>query len=309
MVGVPVGLALYFLFVLLFLFFRLEQQASDNDNSKTIIARANSLVKEYYDAASQLITLKHITDPEEQAKATQQFEHKLEKIEASYLGLEELVKTDAEDMKMVLKMEKITHAGISLMKRYENHVLGKETLEGLQVGILYKELDLTGEKFTYWLDQLSSRETKKYKINSREEKGTRLLVKVFIISGAIVAIAFGSGLIFYFTKKTTNRLAMLMDNTLRLTKKEPLLPMLQGKDEISQLDLFFHNMAEQLAEATRKERAILDNAVDVICSINKDGYFAAVNPASKQVWGYDPEEIIGMHYSQLIAEPDVQKFN
>lgn len=52
----------------------------------------------------------------------------------------------------------------------------------------------------------------------------------------------------------------------------------------------------------------MDNAVDVICSIDADGKFTAVNPASLSVWGYAPEDLIGLRYSKLIAKDDVAKF-
>ena len=45
-------------------------------------------------------------------------------------------------------------------------------------------------------------------------------------------------------------------------------------------------------EASRKERAIIENAVDVICSIDADGKFVAVSPACTQTWGYRPDELM-----------------
>jgi PAS domain S-box-containing protein len=99
-----------------------------------------------------------------------------------------------------------------------------------------------------------------------------------------------------------------MENTVLLRSNQPLLPALQGDDEMARLDRSFRMMAADLAEATRKERAILDNAVDVICSISSDGRFKAVNPASLAVWGYSPEDLIGLHFAEIFAKEDVPKF-
>ena len=70
----------------------------------------------------------------------------------------------------------------------------------------------------------------------------------------------------------------------------------------------FTPMAADLDEARRRERAILDNAVDVICSINSDGRSRAVNPASLAVWGYSPDDLIGLHFAELFVKEDVPKF-
>jgi PAS domain S-box-containing protein len=47
---------------------------------------------------------------------------------------------------------------------------------------------------------------------------------------------------------------------------------------------------------------LLDASLDVICSINEQGKFITVNAAVKTVWGYEPSELIGTYYMDLVSE-------
>ncbi|MBX9687158.1 MAG: PAS domain-containing sensor histidine kinase [Candidatus Obscuribacterales bacterium] len=304
LVGVPIALMLTFLISLLLLFLKVEKEARENNHSKTIISTANFMVKQYYDAASQLIVYKHAkTD-----FARRKFELKLNETNESFAQLKKLLKEDPVELDMLVSLRAVADDGMSLMRRYERYIAGEEKLNGLEVVVLYKEFDLSGAKFTTELQKLIDHETAKHRVNYKEEARSRQLVKIWILLGVVSAIAIGTTLALIFTKNTTRRLAVLMNNTLLLSKKEALLPMVQGNDEISKLDLFFHQMALELERAARKERAIMDNAVDVICSIDPEGKFRAVNPASIAIWGYKPDELIGKHYSEIIDKEDLDKF-
>jgi signal transduction histidine kinase len=252
LVGVPIGFMLVFLISLLVLLMRVEQEAKETDRSKTIIAKANSLVKQYYDAASLLMIYKYTkTD-----KIKNQFEEQLTSTLASFTEIHSLILNDPAELELLEQLKMIADKGMSLMRRYENHLAGGEKLNLLEVSALYRKFDSTGALFTAKLQELVSHETARHRINSEEEVRSRLLVKVVILTGVLIAIATGALLTLRFTTFTTNRLALLMENTVRLSNKEPLLPILEGKDEIAELDKFFHRMAEILDEAARKEKEV-----------------------------------------------------
>ena len=62
-----------------------------------------------------------------------------------------------------------------------------------------------------------------------------------------------------------------------------------------------------LDDVVRRERATIRNARDMICSIDMDGRFALINPACFALLGYDPEELIGRRYIELVVPEDVQE--
>jgi len=114
-----------------------------------------------------------------------------------------------------------------------------------------------------------------------------------------------AGLAFYLVKSFAARIDVMHDNTLRLAASRPLNAPLRGADEIARLDKVFHQMAESLQQAVIKERAIVDNARDVICTINDDGRFVSANPATEELLGVSAEDIVGMPVVDLIASDDV----
>jgi len=304
LVGVPIGLMLVFLTSLLLLLMKVEKEAEESDRSKTIIAKANSIIGYYYDAASQLL----VHDYTRSERIRSEFDDKLGAVDKCFKELGLLLKNDPKQLAILDDLKGISEHGMGLLRRYARHRGRTQQLSALEVQMLYKQFDLSCNDFTTKLEELIDNETRRHNASSAQEGRSRALVKIWIILGVMLAIASGTVLALLFTRNTTSRLALLMDNTVRLSKKEPLLPPLQGEDEIARLDGFFHKMADDLAEAARKERAILDNAVDVICSINADGHFTAANLATSTVWGYQPDTLIGMHYSEIVAKEDVKKF-
>lgn len=52
---------------------------------------------------------------------------------------------------------------------------------------------------------------------------------------------------------------------------------------------------------------LMDASLDVFCTINGDGNFVHVSGASKILWGYTPEELIGKPYIDFTLEEDVIK--
>ena len=109
-------------------------------------------------------------------------------------------------------------------------------------------------------------------------------------------------LIYLFIRNIAARLSVVSENSLRLVRRQPLLPPMGGEDEISRLDEVFHIVARTLSEMTRRDREIADNILDVICSIDVDGRFTEVNQASMAMWGYDADELLGMRVAQIVDE-------
>lgn len=131
----------------------------------------------------------------------------------------------------------------------------------------------------------------------RQQINNVLLAEVAIILACLSVIAFT-------LRSVTKRVNVMSDNALRLATDKPLNPPVKGDDEISHLDNVFHSMAQAVKEATQKEKAILANASDVICSIGNTGHFSAVNPAALPVFGYTEEEMFGKLFVEFISKED-----
>lgn len=111
----------------------------------------------------------------------------------------------------------------------------------------------------------------------------------------------------YLTRNITGRLSNLKDNTVRLTLDQPLLPLSGGSDEIAHLDGFFHEMASELKESARKERALVDNARELIFSLDSSGIVTKLNPACLRVLGGSAEDMLGIQFISLVSEQDNER--
>lgn len=157
------------------------------------------------------------------------------------------------------------------------------------------------------IDVALAHETQVQEQQSAEQARTRKGIEMLLLFGAIGNVALAIGLSLQFNRDTTDRLNKLMQNTVRLASDQPLHPQLRGEDEMATLDRFFRDMAKSLAEARRKERAVVDNANDIICSIDETGKFTAVNPASQALWGYAPEQLIGKRLSTIVPAEEADR--
>lgn len=126
----------------------------------------------------------------------------------------------------------------------------------------------------------------------------QLVLVVGIIAHCLLALALSR----QYSRSIVRRLDVLMDNTEKIVGEQPLNEIVQGDDEISKLDSSFHKTAESLKIARRRERAVVENAPNIVCSVTADGRFLSVNPASIKLWGYKPEELRGLLCSDLVVD-------
>lgn len=60
----------------------------------------------------------------------------------------------------------------------------------------------------------------------------------------------------------------------------------------------------ELIRNAKDLQRVLDNSLDVICSFDNEARFIQCSKASMQVWGYEPEELIGKSCMELVVEED-----
>jgi PAS domain S-box-containing protein len=125
-----------------------------------------------------------------------------------------------------------------------------------------------------------------------------------LILGVALGVASVIGLGYLFIHSITGRLSILTRNAQRLAEGQELARPVHGSDEIARLDQVFHEMAGDLAEANRRQRALVENSLDVICTVDAEGKFVQVSPASQRIWGYRPDELVGRPYLEFVHPED-----
>jgi PAS domain S-box-containing protein len=132
--------------------------------------------------------------------------------------------------------------------------------------------------------------------------GSQEWVEPAIFISILANVFIASVLAVYLYRDIGQRLALVRRNAMALATGQELEPPLEPGDEIAELDSSIHSSAVAIAEAKRKENALIDNALDVLCSIDNQMKFVRVSSAASKVWGYDPTDLEGMRIVQLLAK-------
>ncbi len=120
-----------------------------------------------------------------------------------------------------------------------------------------------------------------------------------------IAIAFVCSLWFLFT--FARRFGVLERNTINIARGTELESPLPGNDELTDLDNVIHKLSSELVVTRAKERALLDNTAEIICSLDEGFRFSEVNPAIQKRLGYTPEELLGTNIQTLVHPDDKEK--
>lgn len=139
------------------------------------------------------------------------------------------------------------------------------------------------------------------------EQSTRRIARLqalqfrILVAGVAANLAAGALLLAFYRRSISTRLQLVRENTIKLAQGMPLLPPIQGNDEISLVDQAFHKMNSDLKQAAERETALFKNASDVICVLDGDLRFSKINPACQKLWGYAPDELLGKPVTEIIA--------
>ncbi|HWM24133.1 MAG TPA: PAS domain S-box protein [Chthoniobacterales bacterium] len=82
------------------------------------------------------------------------------------------------------------------------------------------------------------------------------------------------------------------------------LIMVEDISERKQAEKALCESKRELEAAHHANQLIMDNSLDVICSIDEWGRFISVSAACEQLWGYTPAELVGRPYAEFIYPDD-----
>jgi two-component system sensor histidine kinase/response regulator len=122
-----------------------------------------------------------------------------------------------------------------------------------------------------------------------------------LVAGTAGALLLASILTVLFSEGISKRLQRLRDNAISLAAGRDLAAPLTGNDEIAQLDRVFHEMAESLDEATRREKAVIEGTTDGIFVRDLEHRYLMINQAGADLLGKTVEAIIGTTAHDVFA--------
>ncbi|MBX9720776.1 MAG: HAMP domain-containing histidine kinase, partial [Candidatus Obscuribacterales bacterium] len=123
--------------------------------------------------------------------------------------------------------------------------------------LLALELQRDLEDAQEGLDKLISERSSSGLGDAKSIEQGRWLVIEAVVAGFIANMLMSAGLLAFFGKDFASRFSVLLDNTNRVPQGLPLNPKISGKDELAQLDLFFHEMTRALHETEQRKEQLV----------------------------------------------------
>lgn len=135
-----------------------------------------------------------------------------------------------------------------------------------------------------------------------------LVVFVFILAAASIGL-FVWG--WNERKRSARQMSVLSERIANVTEKVenyasglPMGDPAQIDDQLSALEKALHDLAAGIRESAAKESAPVDFGLDVVCSIDKNGVFTFASPASHELFGYQPEQLVGKELADMVVAED-----
>ncbi len=301
LVSVPLIFATIFLAFLTYLLNQAEHEVEAQIRAKALVTEAGNLQKSFYDAGVAMAGYSITKSP----LFADRFDAILRQIPTILESLNSLVGDNPKQQQVLVELKSIAYSALKILKEAKNAVATDEIdMAQMKARSVYKQARALTDKLKVTINDLTSDES--MLVNKKSNQiDSKLQVKIFLAIGFLINIIIAVFLALFFSKGIGSRIEILTDNSIRLARGQELNALVSGNDEIAQLDKVFHAMAINLQEAMEKERAIVENAADVICSINSEGKFAAVSPACKELWGYTPDELVGRKFVDLVLNDDL----
>lgn len=79
-----------------------------------------------------------------------------------------------------------------------------------------------------------------------------------------------------------------------------------GSDELGEVAAVFNRMQDLIRTSEVRTRAVMDNVVDAIITIDAGGIIESANPAVTKIFGYAPEELLGRNVNILVPHEERQ---
>lgn len=145
-------------------------------------------------------------------------------------------------------------------------------------------------------------------IEKRKDENDDLYTKAFanvqygLFSVALVSILLAACAGYVYTISIRRPLKHLTENGELLAAQRPLLPVLKASDEFSEIDTLLHTASREIEATLLKEQEVIENAQDMICTVDAGGVFLSANPYVDRMLGYHQDFVTTTPVSNYVVE-------
>ena len=94
----------------------------------------------------------------------------------------------------------------------------------------------------------------------------------------------------------------------RTTRHSSENDVVELRRRVAELERANERLSKQLrGNGPQGEQSVLENINDIVYTTDLEGNLVSVNPAVKRILGFDPQEVIGTHYSRWMSREDFDR--
>jgi PAS domain S-box len=141
-------------------------------------------------------------------------------------------------------------------------------------------------------------ETQRRKEQQRDDMRTLLIVVTWgnvIVAGSVAV---------FFTFTMAGKFQRIMKDIYMFSAGKELLEPLTGNDDLARIDQVVHQLSHELESARKRERSLLDNSAEVICSLDEGLRIMEINPAVERRLGYEQSEVLYANMQSFVHPDD-----
>ncbi len=295
-VVLPLACQLVFVLVLIGLLREAEQDMWREAHTSAVLSRTNSVISLVHRLASSLFMYTVTMSQQSQA----QFNRLMQEVPQEIDSLRVLLQEGPHAKEDIETMERLSESLLSYFTQAKRMADDKRMGGFFGMRSFRDQTRVLSEKHLPELQRFFQKQRRLALADPQTRSRSRENVIFWLVFGVAVTLVAAVGAALLYTRNVVNRLQTIVDNAHHLSESRPLSPPLAGTDEIAYLDQVFHDMAAKLAESARKERAIFDNAVDVIFSLKENLMFQQINHACLNAWGYAASDLTGSPLLQVV---------
>ncbi len=301
LVSIPLCFEIAVFGVLISLQDQVEREAERLDHKRRVNECVNTIIRDL----AHVGQMKKRFQQQGSASATNLIRGYFDEVSVQIAQLEELTKNDDElrnpvqVSKLAVLKAKTEFTSIRAQIRNASSI---EDINQLMIGSRKKLDGYLQEALESGLLDLAAKTEQGADLDSNIP--ARHQITVFLRYAVGVSVLLGLALAVLYSRNQALRIMRVKENTVRFVNNDNLLTVLKGNDEIAELDKAFHEAARQIETAHRKEAAILENATDLILSIDEDLVIKSINQSSKNTIGKQPEQLVGNPLTSLVFSED-----
>lgn len=170
--------------------------------------------------------------------------------------IKNLSQKDEHESKIVAKLIRDSQEMSEQLQRLRLSIIDAGISSSIQLlATCARDIDRLMMDITSSSEQICSYDYSINRVALESKSKTRQGLLLWLAGGLFANLSLAVLLTVYLNKSTVSRLNILTKNTRLFESKQPLLPALEGRDELAELDQVFHGMAESIMqmEKTKEE--------------------------------------------------------